>query len=50
MDRLSFGDGHHLGAVLAVLISDPVDERERAAAVAELACRGVGGRGAAACR
>ena len=50
VDRFAFGDGHDLGAVLAVLVADPVDEVQRAAPEAELAGHRVGGGGAAAGR
>jgi hypothetical protein len=48
VDRFALGDGDDLGAVLAVLVADPVQDRERAVAVAELARERVGRDGAAA--
>ena len=50
VDRFALGDGHDLGAVLAVLVADPVDEVQRAAAVPELTREWVtGGCTAARC-
>jgi hypothetical protein len=50
VDGLALGDRDDLGAVLAVLIRRPVEDGERAAAVAELARERVGGGGATARR
>ena len=47
VDGFAFGDGHDLGAVLAVLVADPVDEVQRATAEPELAGHGVRASGAA---
>jgi hypothetical protein len=50
VDGLALGDRDDLGAVLAVLIRRPVQDGERAAAVAELARERVSGGGAPARR
>ena len=47
VDRFAFGDGHDFGAVLAVLVADPVHEVQRAAAEPELAGHRITGRRAA---
>ena len=48
VDRFAFGDGHDLGAVLAVLVADPVHEVQRATAEPELAGHRISARRTAA--
>jgi hypothetical protein len=48
VDRFALGDRHDFGAVLAVLVADPVEDVQRAAAPPELSRERVAGGGAAA--